>query len=132
MKQTTGRGFSTAQKGALGEARTSLTMRRAGFDELPARLPGNQGFDGIWVKRGADGGILDIVITESKYASSGKLRLTNTTTMGRQLSPQWINANIQRMVRSNDTAVRQAGRLLQQNRGLVSPNGKGDRHHFPS
>ena len=125
MKQTTGRGFSTAQKGALGEARTSLTMRRAGFDELPARLPGNQGFDGIWVKRGADGGILDIVITESKYASSGKLRLTNTATMGRQLSPQWIDANIRRMLQQHMIhAVRASlGMLLQANRNrwLVGP-----------
>jgi len=119
MKQTTGSGFSTAQKGALGEARTALTMRRAGFDELPARLPGNQGFDGVWAKRGSNGSIIDLVITESKYASSGKLRLTNTATMGRQMSPQWIDANIQRMLNSTDPSVVRSGMLLQANRNMV-------------
>ena len=105
-------------------------MRRAGFDELPARLPANQGFDGVWIKRRADGSIKDIVITESKFASDGRLRLSDTKTMGRQLSPEWINANIDRMIQSTNPAIVRTGRLLQANRtnvqvraALLNPQG---------
>jgi hypothetical protein len=119
MKGTNVSAFSTAQKAALGEARTSLTMRRAGFDELPARLPGNQGFDGVWIRRAPDGSLTNLVITESKFSSTGTLQLNNTATMGRQLSPTWIDANIQRMVGSADPAIVRSGMLLQANRNMI-------------
>ncbi len=112
-------GFTEAQKGAYGELRTSLTMRRAGFDELAARLSGNQGFDGVFVRHSASGSIADIVITESKFASDGKLRLDTTRGMGRQLSPQWIDGNIQRMLNSSDPAIVRTGMTLDANRSLI-------------
>jgi len=111
--------YNTVQKGALGELRTSLTMRRAGFNELPARLPGNRGFDGVFVKNGANGSITDIVITESKFATNGVRQLTQNRTTGRQLSPQWINANIQRMLNSSDPSIVRTGMTLDANRSLI-------------
>jgi hypothetical protein len=39
--------------------------------------------------------------------------------MGLQTSPSWINANIQKMLLSDDLAVRNTGKLLQENREMV-------------
>ena len=119
MKKTDTTGYTNAMKGALGEARTALTMRRAGYEELPARLSSNNGFDGVWIKRAANGDIADLMITESKFASDGLLRLTTTKTMGRQMSAPWIDANIQRMLNSADPAVVRTGQLLDANRSLI-------------
>lgn len=110
-------------KGAIGELRTSFTLRRAGYDELPSRLPSNNGFDGAWVKRGADGSVTDIIITESKYAPDGVLKLANTKTMGQQLSSNWIDGNIQKMLNSADPSVVRSGMLLDANRHLIRAKG---------
>ncbi|NOZ54342.1 MAG: hypothetical protein GXP08_14625 [Gammaproteobacteria bacterium] len=81
LRRTDTTDFSTSQKGSLGEARTAITMQKAGFEELPAtRLPRNNGFDGVWLKRDASGNVSDIVITESKFSSTGSASLTQTKT----------------------------------------------------
>jgi hypothetical protein len=78
--------------------------RLRGYVELPARLASNQGFDGVWF-RAADGSIR---ITESKWG----LGRPGRTSYGEQGSNQWINATIQRMLKSNDPNVRETGRFL--------------------
>ena len=113
--------FTTAQKGVLGEARTAITMQKAGYQELPARLSSNNGFDGVWIKHDSNGNIADIVITESKFSSTGSASLTNTKTMGKQLSSEWIDANIQKMRLSADVDVRRTARMLERNRDLIRP-----------
>jgi hypothetical protein len=112
--------FSNAQKGALGEARASIVLRRAGYKEIPARLSSNNGFDGVFVKYGPDGNPVKIVVTESKFSSTGSFSLTNTKTMGRQLSPLWIDANIEKMRFSDDPAVVATARLLRSNSELIT------------
>ena len=121
MKRVNPANFSKALKGELAEARTALAMRRAGHEELAGRLPANQGFDGVWIKRGASGKITDIVITESKYSSSGTLKLAQTKTMGRQLSTQWIDANIDRLINNSNPTLARVGQLLDANRNLIRP-----------
>lgn len=111
--------LSTFEKGALGEARASLAYQRAGYQELPARLSSNNGFDGVFVRYGADGSPVDIVINESKFSSTGSFSLANTKTMGRQLSSEWINGNIQKMLLSDDPAVVDTARLLRNNSELI-------------
>jgi hypothetical protein len=128
MKQTNPSAFSNALKGELGEARTALTMRRAGFEELPGKLPGNQGFDGVWIKRAPDGTITQVYITESKFASDGVFRLGTTKTMGPQMSNQWIRANnIDRLQQSANPALQATGDTLdaiwRANRGLITKKG---------
>lgn len=81
----TGTGLTNAEKGLIGEEAARRTMQRAGYKEMDARLPSNHGFDGVWVKRNADGNIVDIVITESKFTSSGRPKLPKTN-MGKQMS----------------------------------------------
>ena len=111
--------FTTAQKGALGEARASLVFQRAGYSALPARLPSNNGFDGVFVKYDVDGMTpIDIIINESKFTSTGRTSLSNTN-MGRQMSPEWIDANIQKMRFSDDPAVVDTARLLRNNSELI-------------
>jgi hypothetical protein len=111
--------FTNAQKGALGEARASLTNQRAGYAELEARLPSNNGFDGVFVKYDVDGITpTDISINESKFTSTGRASLSNTN-MGRQMSPEWIDANIQKMRFSDNPAVVDTARLLRNNSELI-------------
>jgi hypothetical protein len=119
MKQTDTSILSIAQKGTLAEGRTRLTMLRAGYEELPAKLPGNKGFDGVWIKQGPGGIISDIIITESKFSSTGTMHLTTTKTMGQQLSNRWIDANLEQMVRSNNPAVQESANLLYQNKFMI-------------
>lgn len=110
--------FSTAEKGVLGEARGSLVYQRAGYQELPARLSSNQGFDGVFVKYGADGGPIDIIINESKCTSTGRTSLSNTN-MGKQMSSACIDENIQKMMNHVDTSVMETGFFLDANRSII-------------
>jgi hypothetical protein len=59
--------------------------QRAGFEELPARLKSNHGFDGVFVKYGADGKPTQIIVNELKFAKDGNAKLSNTD-MGKQMS----------------------------------------------
>jgi hypothetical protein len=68
----------------------------------------------------ADGTIFDLVISESKYSANGDAYLPMTETIGRQMSTEWIDAKIQRMVNSEDAAVAQTGQLLRLNRAVIS------------
>jgi len=65
------------------------------------------------------GNLTDIVITESKFSATGKLKLSDTKTMGRQLSTKWINANIQKMLDSPNPSTYQTGLLLKNNRTMI-------------
>ena len=112
-------GATKAQKGIAGEAAARKAMMRAGYVEMPARLPCNTGFDGVFVKYKPDGTIDDIIITESKFSSTGRASLTETKTMGTQLSTEWVDANIKKMLDAADPAVEATGLFLQQNRQFV-------------
>ena len=64
------------------------------------------GFDGLYVKRGKDGKITELVINESKWNSGGtSLRLEGTVSKGEQMSEEWVRATIQQMVDSTNPAV---------------------------
>jgi hypothetical protein len=106
------------EKGFLGESRGALTYQRAGYEELDARLPRNNGFDGVFVKRGPDGNPIDIIINESKFSSTGRASLANTN-MGRQMGERWIGENIRKMMNSSDLSVMETGYLLDANRSLI-------------
>jgi hypothetical protein len=110
--------WTANQTGALAEARASLVFQRAGYQELPAKLASNNGFDGVFVKHDVWGRPSDIIVNESKFTSTWNVSLSNTG-MGLQTSPSWINANIQKMLLSDDLAVRNTGKLLQENREMV-------------
>ena len=116
------------EKGVLGEKRTAITLQRAGYEELPARLPRNNGFDGVWIKRDAKGSIediivyKDIIITESKFSTKGKPRLSNTS-KGPQMGDDWIEANIEKMIDDADPSVKNTGKILEENMHLIRRKG---------
>ncbi len=111
--------LSYAEKGTLGEMRTALAMQKAGFEELPAKLPKNNGFDGVWVKRDASGKVVDIIISESKFAASGRGKLSETMNMGRQMDDKWIRLNIENMVYADDPEISKVGTFLSDNFDLI-------------
>lgn len=53
------------------------------------------------------------------FSSTGSASLTQTITMGQQLSARWINANIQKMRVSADAGVRRTARILERNQDLI-------------
>jgi YD repeat-containing protein len=110
--------LTRSRKALAAEGRARETLLRAGYAELPARLPSDHGFDGVFVKS-QNGQVVDIIITESKLSSTGRAYLTNTKTMGQQLSPQWIRANIDKMQASADPAIQQVGDFLHANFSLI-------------
>ncbi|MCP5208462.1 MAG: hypothetical protein H7A01_14750 [Hahellaceae bacterium] len=120
LRQLDTSGLTNAQKGVLGETRASLVYQRAGYSELDARLPSNNGFDGVFVKYGSDGNPLDIIINESKFTATGKASLSNSN-MGRQMSPEWIDANIQKMMNSSNPSIMENGFFLDLNRSMIRP-----------
>lgn len=122
LKNTDTSEFSNAQKGDYGEQIDRLTLERAGYMELEARLPSNNGFDGVFVKYDADGGVADIIITESKFSSSGKASVSKTD-MGRQMGAEWIDANIQKMMLDSNPAVQETGLFLDMYKSLIRTKG---------
>jgi YD repeat-containing protein len=110
--------LSNAEKGILGESRAALVYQRAGYTELAARLPSNNGFDGVFVKYGSDGNLVDIIINESKFSSTGRASLSKTS-MGYQMSPGWIDGNIKKMLGSDIPEVVKTGHILRQNSEMI-------------
>lgn len=107
----------------LGEAAAKETLERAGYKSLPCKLKSNNGFDGVYVKyKDGTDNIVDTIIVESKASSSGKARLADTNTMGKQMSDKWIRANIDKMIESDDLFLKQTGNFLLDNIDKVRKN----------
>ena len=97
-------------KGNLAERlMDDIMTNKKGYKQLPSKVEGNHGIDGIYVKYDLDGrNIKDLIIGEAKF---GKSRLGNTS-MGKQMSDSWIEGNINKMLNSSDFETRRAGRNL--------------------
>jgi len=96
-----------------------LAFKRAGYEELPARLSRNNGFDGVFVKFDADRNPIKIFISESKFSSTGSFPLNETKNMGRQMSKQWIDANIRKMLAHGDPDTMKTAMMLQRHSEVV-------------
>ncbi|EGO62500.1 hypothetical protein, partial [Acetonema longum] len=107
---------TNAEKGALGEAAADLTLSRAGYTKLPSKVGANNGFDGVYIKYGPDGKVQDLIINESKFGTS---QLGTTKGGAKQMDPNWIEMNIEKMLNSTDPAVRQTGKILNENIDMV-------------
>jgi len=116
-----------------------LVFEEAGFQKLPSKVGPNNGFDGVYVKYGPNGEIVDLVINESKFSSAtnaaddytGKYSLGKTVQGYIQMSTEWINMNIDKMLKSKDPKVVETGEVLDMNRAqirkeinVVTPDGK--------
>jgi hypothetical protein len=72
------------------------------------------------VKYNSDGSVASVDLVETKFSTSGNASLSNTQTMGQQMSDQWINANITKMLDSGNPELVQTANLIQNNRSLVT------------
>jgi len=106
-------------KARLGETAARRTLKRAGYEQLPSKLPGGHGIDGVFVKRGPNGSVMDIIVVESKYSSTGRASLTQTKHMGQQLSPEWVRGNINKLLSTSDASLRSTGQLLRSHESLI-------------
>lgn len=127
---------TNAEKGQLAEEMADLVFERAGYEKLASKVGSNNGFDGVYVKYDKSGEVNeivvnDLIINESKFSSSGKVKLGKTVTGFEQMDPDWIMMNIDKMLNSSDSAVRKTGQLLLDNLSkirtklnLMTPDGK--------
>jgi hypothetical protein len=97
--------------GAWGEELAGQTLRQRGYDVYSA---GNRGIDRIAVKRTADGLLKDVLLVEVKVSSAAKPQLGNAKYGGRQMSPSWLDENLNKMHRSNDPAVQKLASEIRQ------------------
>ncbi len=89
---------TTAEKGVFGEAKADEYMENSGFKKLNGNLvkegdtPKGRGIDGVWENTKPPP---DYVITEAKYGSANLNTLKDGT---KQMSPEWIDARLDREV----------------------------------
>ncbi|KEO84511.1 WXG100 family type VII secretion target [Tumebacillus flagellatus] len=120
LKKRAGTASSNAEKGQIAEELADVVLKKAGYEKLPSKVGSNNGFDGVYVKYGKDGDIedilIDIIVNESKFGTS---RLGKTVDGAKQMSREWIEKNITKMMRSDDPDVRKAGKLLKDNFDMI-------------
>jgi hypothetical protein len=89
---------TNAEKGVFGESKADEYMENKGFKKLNGNLvkegdsPKGRGIDGVWENTNPPP---DYVITEAKYGSSNLNTLKDGT---KQMSPEWIDARLDREV----------------------------------
>lgn len=106
-----------------GEAAGATTLIRAGYDLLPCKLPSNQGFDHVGIKRNPDGSIKKVLIVESKYNHKGEFKASNTATKGKQMGETWIQKTIAKMRVSKDVTIQETARIIDKNKDKWSLRG---------
>lgn len=92
------------------------TLQRAGYTSY-GEFAGvgkyrNNGFDDIFIKQVPDESILDIIVTESKWTSIGRIPSLSMTGVGPQMGSRWVNRTIRRMMGDSDIATKFVGRTL--------------------
>jgi hypothetical protein len=83
------------------------------YDIHPSKLPGGRGIDTVASKSNVKGELVDIIVVESKFRTSG------TPKLDKQMTDEWITGNIEKMRDSIDPAIRETGELLKQNQHLI-------------
>ena len=108
---------NTLQKGTIGDAATARKMTGKGYKKLPSKINGNQGIDGIYVKNNLDGSVHEIIVVENKVDKSQLNR--GTENRAPQMSEQWVENNIDKMLGSPDPETRKTAQLLRENADKV-------------
>ncbi len=124
----------TSSNAAKGAGAESVAKGINGWflgEHLPSKLPSNHGFDGVFLKRTANGSVEKIFITETKYqAAGGRPNLSKTKTKGLQMSEEWVEKNLRAMERSGDSGLEATAGLIRDNiekvvykANVVTPDG---------
>jgi len=98
---------NTHLKGTFGDYLTAKRMTAMGYKKLKSKVSSIHGIDGVYIKKGFGNKIEEIVIIENKVDKA----LLNPGPP-RQMSSEWIQSNIQKMLTSSDPQVKETGRLL--------------------
>lgn len=99
------------EKGRLGDALTARYLTAKQYDKLNSKLDKVHGIDGVYVHHDHSGKPLDIIIVENKVDSS-------TLNPG-QMSNDWIEERLVRMMKHEDDSLRQTATLIRTNRNIV-------------
>ena len=89
---------NSIQKGRLGDHLTARRLTAMRYTKLPSKYNGVNGIDGLFVKRGTDGQITDLLIIENKV-DGGRLAPG-------QMSDAWVLDRVQRMSGAANPATR--------------------------
>ncbi len=116
--------FTNSVKGNVGGLVANNLMFFSRYKQLPSKVGSNNGIDGVFVKYGNNGDVLDIILNESKYAKNGKLSLTtrkfaNSEGKITQMSQEWFDINLGKMLDHKDGATRATARLIENNMDKV-------------
>lgn len=96
--------------GELNERVMNIYYTSTGWRQIPGEV-GRSGIDGLFVKYRRDGGIREVLVSESKYNFS---QLGNTQS-GRQMSQQWTLRKIDNLFEANrDPVYLEVRRLVEQ------------------
>jgi hypothetical protein len=80
---------------------------------------GNNGFDGVYIKKDAVGNVTDIIINEVKQVNNGAIALSSANTatgLPRQMTNDWIDNVIERMLQPNTSqSVKNLANLIKAN-----------------
>lgn len=71
----------------------------------------NYGFDGVYIKKDYKNDISEIIIAETKYCETGRIKMTNTAS-GNQMSSEWINDQLQKMITSEYIDTRNTANII--------------------
>jgi hypothetical protein len=100
---------NTHEQGRFGDYLTALRMGGMGYTKLKSKTSAIHGIDGVYIKTAKNNEIDEIIIIENKVDGSQL-----TSGLNRQMSKEWINDKIGKMLLSDDIDVRNTGLLLQQ------------------
>tara|TARA_A100000171_G_C2126521_1_gene143875 strand:- start:363 stop:722 length:360 start_codon:yes stop_codon:yes gene_type:complete len=94
-----------------------------GYEFHRSHLPGtngNQGFDGVFIKRDASGNIEDIIINETKQVrADGAIQLNNASgQLPQQMSDRWIDNVILRM--KDQSTLENLASIMEVNKSKVT------------
>lgn len=93
------------QLGLQSETLANKLFKQDDYLAYDAKIPGfngNNGFDGVYIKKDAGGNVTDIIINEVKQVNNGiALSPASTTGLPRQMTDNWITNVTQRMIDLN-------------------------------
>lgn len=106
INPTVSYGASHASVGKINETLMTKFFESSGWRRMEGEV-GRQGIDGLFVKRGRDGQVADVMFVEAKANTSQ----IGQTLSGQQMSKEWLLNNIARLERefpnnSDYTAIR--------------------------
>ena len=104
--ETAARGNFSKVSGEVGEAMMDRFYTKRGWEKIPSKV-GNQGIDGLYVKRTANGIVKEVLIAEAKTGQSKP----GSTQNGQQTSKKWSDNNLRRRLLQEQKELQSARRL---------------------